>query len=1039
MFRDGLGPGNAEGVPDAPMPDEPDDEEEGGAGPAGPVANPQLDRAFDREAQRARDERGIRPGYEPAVYQSLQMAQWERMGVVNAARRAQMLVNGFIASDARWQRDEIRQLARDSMRHREEQLNNAMGKIRFGHGTKDLTLLSAALANRPELRTAEGRGTEADRREHFQDAVQAHRDGTIALREANSIVCAYDIVLFAAGNADLDQYYLETAQLRIAQKRFFSGRRVCMYMDTGLLCIDHSVYLADTAARQRMHSYAAFFHMTQPYVGVDTYREKKATDFIYGDMLKLKNVLTANPIDSLQAGNNRRTKAQREAHENAGGNRARYIRDGDHRGRVAISNHFAILEQMLMHRYCPVAAEVVQMRQEYTDVGVPTNANVQIAAILEENGVNFGGMLCTEYVALIYRIVTGDAGYGDAGRDAGIFLPKIPTYARAAPAAGDGSRTFKKFQEAAGAWPARGRRLNTDAARYKFGLAYIRRIVYTACRYLWFPHKLVFVHLFNALQYSSIANNFAIDRSLLVHADGNYDDAVKNMDDAGDDMADHVIHDHRTVAYQMHNGTVEALQYAMTRRQDNEWRRRRAARGAAGAAGDQMLPGQDPDVVQRGRELVYNLVWNGDYQWAPRRVLDDAWAYFTIDHMYDYKDTLAWRTGRLTVYVAGVGMVCWAASPMLFKARDLYYKAQAAKALAVEAAEFAAEFGAARHQAGMETVYRMADNARRFAEAPALEAGRTFRGGLWGGIGAVRHAGGYAADFYRGVTGTDAPYGTEPAPALPAPPPLPAELIISPDTRTYVIEDGTADEGPRLVPKEEARGATGGFWDWFRSQTPQEIDEVVTDGFRRNNVPMPGDDGSAFGYEQPTPASTVSLSNEAEAIAGGSVARIKEDQAAAEADRSETLPNAIEVEPASPPPKGVPPERTASDPGPRRRRIRGFNEVRALYGDMTTLRQTMDTTSSPEVYLALQEMLGTDERPAARDTGKRRLSTGLVAEDEHEVFRRALFQGLEQGPGGPVEQTAIDLSRMSFATGELTAPASSVSFWEYGHNLAFRM
>tara|TARA_B110000046_G_scaffold148674_1_gene156624 strand:- start:1174 stop:1530 length:357 start_codon:yes stop_codon:yes gene_type:complete len=39
--------------------------------------------------------------------------------------------------------------------------------------------------------------------------------------------------------------------------------------------------------------------------------------------------------------------------------------------------------------------------------------------------------------------------------------------------------------------------------------------------------------------------------------------------------------------------------------------------------------------------------------------------------------------------------------------------------------------------------------------------------------------------------------------------------------------------------------------------------------------------------------------------------------------------------------------------------------------------------------------------------------------------------------GGAVERAALDLSRMSFATGELTAPSGS--FWECGHNLAFRM
>ena len=106
-------------------------------------------------------------------------------------------------------------------------------------------------------------------------------------------------------------------------------------------------------------------------------------------------------------------------------------------------------------------------------------------------------------------------------------------------------------------------------------------------------------------------------------------------------------------------------------------------------------------------------------------------------------------------------------------------------------------------------------------------------------------------------------------------------------------------------------------------------------------------------------------------------------------------------------------------------------EVQRLFGSVDAMARKLDEENEPEMREALEMVMGILKAPATR---KRPAGTGSAFDGSDDEVDEDV-----DGDGGVIERATFDLSRMSFATGELTAPASSGSFWECGRNLAFRM
>lgn len=1045
---------------------EEDDEEDGGVGLGRP---PRPDMAFDRDAQRAADDRGPRRGQDrDRVIYWLNRAQAEVAEGAQAAADAELA--RFRGLKDREQRLEIRTLCKAVNDHRLKELDTAMGKINFDLGAGDLKKLMQALTREgrtPDtrigirgLRNAAGRETEVKRREHFQNAVLTFRGAAHVPAQPgfqDRLQSSYSTVMFAASTADVNEYYVRTARLQLAQQTLFTGRNVTMYMDTGLLTIDHRVFLNDAAVRRCMHSYAAFFHLCQPYIGV----ARDAVHAVY--RINRTTVTTTPQKDSIREGVSRGWLQQREF-DAEGGARARYRSGGDLTGRVARANHFAILEQMILDpEYSPVAAEWQAIKRQFEGAGVSIFG--PMASMIEE----FRGAIATEYTALLWRVVTNDSRRRTEVK-VGIDLPEIPEHdvdQRFEGGQNAAGRTFQGLQiggptmlmrldglsgavpQAAGAQPVAPL---TDQERLQCGISYVRRLVYSACAHLWYPHKLIFIHTLNALEYSAIKGNFRNERSLMT------DDIERRRQTvrASDDMAELVIADHRAVCKQIHDGTVSAITDALDRRSREHFRKEmnfpdRRRKQAP-------LPGEEGNLLTRAADYIMD--WKqSQSQWLVQRKYDDLYAMFNIDYMYSWGPYLTWRGGHIIVLVAtGYGVykaVCFKLAPVLSAASKMVMETGDTTQRALEGAqEVAAQFKESPGRFIGRRLYQNLGTSLR-------EAGNFLKAAV--GYEAAKQAAPVVADALRPAArdaaqerrdeidydyddddAMEADTVQAPIPVLPA-----VGLSVEP-TRVLMMRPPPMMGAPPTLAAYD--GPDPNFPDSLnsymeRGTRAEDFDNVVVDGHAANSVPI--NEGLQFGRHVTPTSSHVAGADLAEAFGGGAAVEEVETPPDDADDFAESAPAPAAAPGAARVPAALAPQRAAtSSAAPVSDEVRRAALVASsLVLDMDALQQALQENAPRALSNSRRRALGL--RPAAsrsdglglkRSAGTYKSASGagvqdLEFSDYDSDYDSDYSNGENTGKNASVKSAARDFSRMSFATG---APASTGnSFWECGNAMAF--
>tara|TARA_Y100000389_G_scaffold137919_1_gene135574 strand:- start:940 stop:3651 length:2712 start_codon:yes stop_codon:yes gene_type:complete len=488
------------------------------AGGAGEIRRPR--RVMPNDAKKIDRDRATAAETDPPPLEQVRALLRAQAEAIQAeAAAVQRKVDEFNALDQAGRQAAIQQLADQAKEALKSSISDEMNRLNYGSGFKDLEKLSESLRNNPNFvnnaDATRSRGTEMDRRRQFMRAVAGVREDNedvFTTMFADGTVCAYDAMLAAAGVNDFRNNQRVTAGLRVAQQRFFSGREVCLYMDTGLLCCTHSD-MRRQDLRGSTNTYATFDYLNTPYVGKAAARDK----FVYGSsktkLLDAKPRLTFSAYkDALPAKREEMIRAEITSDQPTG-------RDGDIAGRVVRATHFAILEALLIQdpnlNWAVVKAEYEERGLTLRD---EDGRSRHTASLLED----FDGRMATEYTTLLYRIVHGDDGRDTALRaltaaqrkDA---MPPLPEFGEDV-----ADRTYANLKGVS--WPARGKTFSDAPAvdtREKAARGYIRRVVYTALRAHWFPRSVAFVHLLNTLEFAALArgdnggNNWAFQRTFL--------------------------------------------------------------------------------------------------------------------------------------------------------------------------------------------------------------------------------------------------------------------------------------------------------------------------------------------------------------------------------------------------------------------------------------------------------------------------------------------------------------------------------------------
>ena len=951
---------------------------------------------------------------------------------------------------------EIDKVAADAKAKQLDDVGEAMKNIQFEFGAKDLKYLAQQSAGMRDLTSDEARGQEWNRRREFKAATQAAMDTYHARYlplgwEGNEdSECAYDLIMFVCGDQEMKQSINEKAMLRKAQRAMFTGQQICNYVDTGLLLARHQQIMS-TQASKKMASYRAFFHHAQPYLGSDLayIRQSKAEAFVYG--IKLTGTLAPIRPDSKEA-YSQLTFEQRTAQGSNPVVAARYNRDGDLSGRIARSNHFAVLEQMLMGDAFRIATGIdwVAMEQQYRR-GMVANGGAILGATMAAALEEFDGRLATEYQALLYRAVKRDAGY--KGGDG--VLPRLPLEGKPPQNAADRQRyPNPTFADILGQ-PNLANRLRDGGPvpannREAIARHYVLRAFYTACAWSWFPHSTCCVFLLDALELSATGADFNREHTLVPQT------LDMRLAAAADDVAEDIIKAHRTLAKQIKDGTAVATSNSIDQRARRWWRKYRYER----------------QQVAAGDELDQPLRAHAMFEGPVTAAVMEIWDSITLENMYQHRYDIALRSGQVVLIVVGTGgaiYVLYLGGTTLISylpaGTDVSAAFQAAATSARAAGRAALTYmgntaigqwtygvyaylfegggGAAVAQEALANLEALANVTNSTGPAAEAAAAYTRAEAAEAAARAAANATGramvntstvqtYQTVLQQGVTSSLAAAKAQRANVVAA---AAASAAAAAAYESSMARAGWVrmDAGRRVNGATIATPGPGAepVTEWVRQATDREVIDAVEQGVVDNGQAPDGH--LATGPDAPSMASHGSLHAETQAAAIG----MDLNPGVA----SSSVPPPAEPPPprrvASDPPPSTPPASTPLGVQPERVMTRAQKRMAQLYkanaGDV--LKNDFPTRDKEALRRAIYDT------PAGNTRGKRRdrpTDFSSMFYGDGVVDRASTYTvDTTSDEGGAVERAALDLSRMSFATGELTAPSGS--FWECGHNLAFRM
>ena len=935
-----------------------------------------------------------------------------------------------------------------------DDVGEAMKNIHFEFGAADMKYLARQAAGTAGRTTLAARGQEWNRRWELKSAVSSAIDTYHARYlpddwDGNATSqCAYDLLLFVCGNADMKQGISEKAALRVAQRAMFTGQQICNYVDTGLLLVRHEDVMTTQAAK-KMAAYRAFFHHSQPYLGSDLsyVRQSKADAFVYS--LKLDATLENIPSDSKRV-YLAMTKEQRRAQ---GGNPVtmkRYSRDGDVSGRIVRSNHFAVLEQFLMGPAFQGSTGINWAAIEAQYRGAMGGAmGATMASALEE----FDGRLATEYQALLYRVVKRDSGH----RDAAGTLPRLPLEGTlptdAAEAADNGRYPSNTFLDILGQPNLRVRAQDGGPLpanhREKIARHYMLRAFYTACAWHWFPHSTCCVFLLDTLEHSAVAAEFAQEHTLVPRT------LAIRLDRAQDDVAEEIVQAHRTIAKQISDGSMAAISNSLDQRAKVWWRKYRYQR------------------PQGADEIDQPLRAHSMFEGPLTAKVMDVWDSITFENLVQNRYDIAFRTGKVLIVVvaAGGAVYClWLGSTTLMA----YFPDAAASASEgiKAAAKAAADAGyASWTYLGNTTIGKWTSGvytwmlAAGAPETSTLTANATTAAAGPAASSVSAYAQALAAQQAADATATTtAPAAAQAAGQLAVAAAVAAAsrnatgtgpAIRGATVQTYVagvqtrvagrldqllmnrVDAGLRTDGaeppppPAYVPPASDGGGWDAMVDWANNADPEEVIGAAEEGLTDNGQAPDGH--LATGPDAPSMAVHGSVHAETQAQALGMDAN---DGVAASAQ--------------PPPAQPVPARRVASDPLPitpppaapggvgpptGRPMTRAQARLARLYtkDGAEVLRQDYPTREKEALR---RQMYDT---PAGNTRGKRQALPGDFDSIYHgdEVDPMAFHHIGPIPEDTRVQGATFDLSCMSFATGGLAASVAGGSFWDCGHTMAF--